>query len=89
MREALTLTPVDARDATTAEVMSAAFEAAWASMASSKRRLSPKQACDARVRLARLIIERVEQGERDALRLGRWAMASLQAGPRSAVGQYL
>ena len=86
MREALTLSPVDA---TTAEIMSAAFETAWALMSSSKRRLSPKQACDARVRLARLILEKVELGERDALRLGRWATASLQSGPRLSVGQYL
>jgi len=89
MREALTPNHCDEGDATSAEVMSAAFEAAWALMSSSKRRLSPKQACDARVQLARLILEGVDQGERDALRLGRWAMATLQTGPRQPVGQYL
>ena len=88
MREAHTVTPVGARDAT-AEVMSAAFEAAWGLMGSAKRRLSPRQACDARVRLARLILERVEQGERDAARLGRWALASLHAGPGPVIGHYL
>jgi hypothetical protein len=84
MREALTLDPFDRRDTKSAEVMSAAFEAAWSLMGSSRGRLSPKQACDARVRLARLILERVEQGERDALRLGRWAMALLNANPTTA-----
>lgn len=79
----------DSRDATTAEVVSTAFDAAWALMGSSRRRLSPKQACDARVRLARLILERVEQGERDALRLGRWATDSLNASPRTSLGLYL
>jgi hypothetical protein len=89
MREARTLTQIDARNATTAEIMSAAFETAWSLMTSSKRGLSPKQACDARVRLARLILEKAEQGERDSLRLGRWAIASLQSGPCPTVGQYL
>jgi hypothetical protein len=89
MREALTLSPLDGRDSTSAEIMSAAFEAAWSLMGSSTRRLSPKQACDARVRLARFILERVEQGERDAIRLGRWAMASLNAEPRTSIRRYL
>jgi hypothetical protein len=89
MREALTLNHLDGRDTTSAEIMSAAFEAAWSLMGPSKRRLSPKQACDARVRLARLILERVEQGERDAIRLGRWAMASLNAEPRTSIRRYL
>jgi hypothetical protein len=87
MREALTLNSLDGRDSTSAEIMSTAFEAAWSLMGS--KRLSPKQACDARVRLARLILERVEQGERDAIRLGRWAMASLNAEPRTAIRHYL
>jgi hypothetical protein len=89
MQEARALTHLDARNATTAEIMSAAFETAWSLMTSSRRRLSPKQACDARVRLARLILEKAEQGERDAMRLGRWAIASLKSGPSHPVGQYL
>ncbi len=89
MHEAIKFASADPRDATAAEVMSAAFESAWAMMGSSKRLLSPKQACDARVRLARIILERVEQGERDALRLGRWAMSALNTGGRPAVRQYL
>ena len=89
MREALTLSPADARHATTADIMGAAFDTAWALMTSSRRRLSPQQASDARVRLARFILDEVEQGERDALRLGRWAMASLRAAPRASVGRYL
>lgn len=89
MREIFNDSSDDLPDASAAEVMSAAFEAAWALMASSKRLLSPKQATDERIRLARLILERAQQGERDAIRLGRWAMASLNAGPRTSVGQYL
>lgn len=89
MREPIEFSPDNARDASAAEVMSTAFESAWALMGASTRYLSPKQASDTRVRLARLILERVEQGERDAIRLGRWAMTSLNAGPRTPVGQYL
>jgi hypothetical protein len=89
MREATNLSSNGARDASAAEVMSTAFDAAWTLISSSKRLLSPKQATDARVRLARLILERVEQGERDALRLGHWAIRSLDSGPRTSVGQYL
>ena len=89
MREAINLSSGGPRDASVAEVMSTAFDAAWTLISSSKRLLSPTQATDARVRLARLILERVEQGERDASRLGQWAMRSLDTAPRTSVGQYL
>ena len=89
MRDPIDLSLGGPADASAAEVMSTAFEAAWALMASSKRLLSPKQATDERIRLARLILERAEQGERDAIRLRRWAVASLNAGPRTSIAQYL
>jgi hypothetical protein len=66
-----------ARDSSIAEVMGLAFEAAWAALCTSGERLSAQEACDARIRLARVILEGVEDGERDVARLRELALASL------------
>lgn len=57
--------------------MEAAFEAAWKARASSGKKLSAQQACDDRIRIARVILDRVQEGERDWVRLQDLALASL------------
>jgi hypothetical protein len=64
--------------------MGAAFEMAWASLCASGARLSAQQACDMRVRLARVILDLVQRGERDLVRLSRHALAALKAPGRVA-----
>jgi hypothetical protein len=54
-----------------------AFEAAWAALCSSGARLSAPQACNARVRLARAILDGVREGERNSARLRDLALSSL------------
>ena len=54
-----------------------AFEAAWAALCSSGTRLSAPQACNARVRLARAILDGVREGERNSARLRDLALSSL------------
>jgi hypothetical protein len=67
-----------ASDRDAADIMGGAFEAAWASLCASGERLSAQGACDARSHLARSILDRVRQGERDAGRLCEIALQSLQ-----------
>jgi hypothetical protein len=69
--------PLASRDSNTAELMGAAFDAAWAALCVSGERLSAQEACDARIRLARVILEGVRDGERDVARLRELALASL------------
>jgi hypothetical protein len=64
-------------DATISEAMGAAFEAAWASLCASRGSLSAQQACNARIHLARAILDQVHRGERDPARLSKLALASL------------
>jgi hypothetical protein len=59
------------------EAMGVAFETAWVSLCSSGERLSAQQACDARIRLARAILDYVRRGERNPARLSEYALDSL------------
>jgi hypothetical protein len=65
-------------DEDAAKIMANAFEAAWARLKFSSRHLSAPEICDARIRLARAILERVQAGERDASRLRDLALASVE-----------
>jgi hypothetical protein len=67
-----------ASDRDAADIMGSAFETAWASLCTSGERLSAQRACDARSHLARIILDRVRQGERDAGRLCEIALQSLR-----------
>jgi hypothetical protein len=69
--------PLVSLDRQAADVSGRAFEAAWAVLCSSGARLTPPQACNARVRLARAILEGVQAGERDSARLRDRALSSL------------
>ena len=88
--DSLGLAPLDLP---AAEIMANAFETAWAALCASGERLSAQQVCDARIRLARFILEGVQNGERDVARLSELALASLESpgypedGPRR--GLYL
>jgi hypothetical protein len=63
------------------EAMQCAFELAWSALCASGQRLSARQACDARIRLARTILERVQNGERDPRLLRDLALATLEDAP--------
>jgi len=65
------------RDGDMAEAMGAAFERAWLSLCASGHRLSAQQACDARVTLARAILDCGRRGERDPNRLSEYALEAL------------
>jgi hypothetical protein len=67
-----------ASDSDAADIMGSAFETAWASLCASGERLSAQRACDARSHLARIILDRVRQGERNAGRLCEVALRSLE-----------
>ena len=69
--------PLAPLDPEAADAMGAAFEAAWATLCLSGERLSAQEACDARIRLARVIFNRVQKGERDPSSLRELALASL------------
>jgi hypothetical protein len=71
------LTPVDPE---VSEAMGAAFQRAWGRLCSAGERPSAQQACDARIRLARAILEQVHRGERCPFRLSEYALASLDFG---------
>jgi hypothetical protein len=79
MREAIAVHPLMSLEPGAADLMAAAFEAAWASLCASGERLSAQQACDARIRLARAILELARNGERDPGRLRQLALASLDS----------
>jgi hypothetical protein len=81
MNKSSALDGLASRDPTTAEVMGAAFDAAWTALCMSGERLSAQEACDARIRLARVILEGVRDGERDVARLQELALASLDLPP--------
>jgi hypothetical protein len=80
-------------DSPAAEIMADAFETAWAALCASGERLSAQQVCDARIRLARVILEGVQGGERDVARLSELALVSLETAgdpdERMPVGRYL
>jgi hypothetical protein len=79
MSEARAFHPLATLDPRAAEAMGTAFEAAWMALCASGERLSAQQACDARIRLARIILDGVQNGERDPARLCELALASLDA----------
>jgi hypothetical protein len=65
----------------TSDIMGTAFEAAWRAFCASGERVSAQVACDTRIRLARVILDLVQQGERDLVRLQDFALASLDEEP--------
>ena len=66
-------------DGDMSEAMAAAFDRAWASLCASGLRLSAQQACDARINLARAILDCGRRGERDPRRLSEYALDALVA----------
>jgi hypothetical protein len=64
-------------DPEAADAIGAAFEAAWATHCRTGDRLSMRQTSDARVRIARVLMDCVRQGERDPSRLRERALASV------------
>ena len=72
-------------DTEVSEAMATAFESAWASLCSSGERLTSEVACEARIHLARTILDHVQQGERDATRLSAFALASFASFEGGAV----
>lgn len=67
------------RDGDMSEAMGAAFERAWEQLCASRGRLSPPQACNARINLARAILDCGRRGERDPDRLSEYALGALAA----------
>lgn len=76
MMEASTLS-YNQLDSNASDLMGSAFEAAWEALCSSGERLSAQGACDARIHLARVILDLVQSGERDQRRLRALALGSL------------
>jgi hypothetical protein len=71
--------PLVSGDSEAHEAMATAFEAAWAALCSSGERRSAQQACDARICLARAILDCVREGERNVARLSASALESLES----------
>jgi len=69
--------PIVPLDPQATDASGKAFEAAWAELCASGARLSAPQACNARIRLARAILDGVQAGERDSTRLRDRALSSL------------
>jgi hypothetical protein len=63
------------------DAMQSAFDLAWSTLCASGQRLSAQQACDARIRLARTILECVQDGERDPRLLRDLALSALEDAP--------
>jgi hypothetical protein len=77
MTETIVSHPVVPLDPEAAHVTGTAFEAAWAALCASGILFSAPQACNARVRLARAILDGIQDGERDSARLRDRALSSL------------
>jgi hypothetical protein len=69
--------PLVSLDPEAVDASDAAFQAAWAALGSSGARLSASQACNARIHLARAILDGVRNGERNSARLRDLALSSL------------
>ncbi len=69
--------PIVSLDPEAVRASDMAFEAAWAALRASGARLSAPQACNARIRLARAILDGVREGERNSARLRDLALSSL------------
>jgi hypothetical protein len=65
-------------DAETGAVAADAFEAAWKALSSAWKASDTSRACDLRIRLARLIVDCIEEGVRDPVRLRDLALARLR-----------
>lgn len=88
-----TFDPIVVFDREAADAAGTAFEAAWATHCRTGDRLSMRQISDARMRIARVIMDCVRQGERDASRLRERALAAIDR-PHGSVqalsaGRYL
>jgi hypothetical protein len=84
--------PIVALDPAAADAIGAAFEAAWATRSRTGERLTVRQTSDARVRIARVLMDCVRHGERDPSRLRERALASVDQphdGRQPSAGQYL
>jgi hypothetical protein len=72
------------------DIMGEAFEAAWAEMREWDPVGTPTERCDQKIRLAHIIVQLVDDGERDILEISKRALASVkqEAGPakRNSVG---
>jgi hypothetical protein len=66
------------RDADTGTVAADAFEAAWKVLSRAWKASDTSRACDLRIRLARLIVDCIEEGVRDPVRLRELALARLR-----------
>jgi hypothetical protein len=77
MNEAATLNYEAPRSSKPSDATGDAFEAAWTILCASGEPLSAQQACDTRICLARAILTRFQEGERDPIRLQQMGLASL------------
>jgi hypothetical protein len=79
-------------DADTGTVAADAFEAAWKALSGAWKASDTSRACDLRIRLARLIVDCLEEGVRDPVRLRELALARLRhrgTGAASSARRYL
>jgi hypothetical protein len=77
-----TVIPLHVRESFEPEVldaMGAAFEEAWSSLCSSGERLSAQEICDARIHLARVILDLTTLGVREPAELRDRALASVMS----------
>jgi hypothetical protein len=79
MRTVIPLHARDSFDAEAVDAMGAAFEAAWSSLCSSGARLSAQETCDARIHLARVILDLTTRGVREPTELRDRALASVMS----------
>ena len=69
--------PVVPLAADAVEAMQRAFDLAWNALCGCGQRLSASEACDARIRIAHVIFEQVQQGLRDPDRLSDLALSAV------------
>jgi hypothetical protein len=69
--------PVVPLAADAVDAMQRAFDRAWSALRRCRKRLSSREACDARVRIARVIFEEVRAGNRDPDQLSDLALSAV------------
>jgi hypothetical protein len=71
------------------DAMQSAFDRAWTALRCYRKRLSAREACDARIRLAHVIFEQVRAGNHDPDELMNLALSAVAGGTEQAAHPYL
>src|SRR5207248_4624632 len=88
MKKDSEFSPVVPLAADAVDAMQRAFDRAWAALCRCRKRLSAREACDVRVRIARVIFEEVRAGNLDPNLLSDLALSAVDGStPQAALRQ--